>query len=315
MRWVPAGDRAAVAVWDGEADETGGPAACAARIAAARLPWVVDIVPAYDTVTVVYDPARAARAADRDGEPGVWPFVESALRRALAAGGAEASARPRVIEIPVRYGGADGPDLEACAERAGMDPDAFVSAHASARYTVAMIGFMPGFPYLSGLPERLAQPRLATPRRRVPAGSVGIAGVQTGVYPFDSPGGWQIIGRTDLRLFDPGAAEPSLLRAGDIVRFVPVAGDGRNGGDKAGGSQGCGGVQGEGKGGWFEAGVPGEGGRPVAGDGRNGGDKAGGSQGCGGVPDKGEGGWSEAGVPGEGGGPDAGARKEGRGWA
>ncbi|WP_286892273.1 5-oxoprolinase subunit PxpB [Thermobacillus sp.] len=225
MRWVPAGDRAAVAEWDGgEADAEIRPAACAVRIEAARLPWVVDVVPAYDTVTVIYDPvAAAAQAPVAGGEPAVWPFVESALRRILESGEAGAEVMPRVVEIPVRYGGADGPDLQACAERAGLDPDAFIAAHASARYTVAMIGFMPGFPYLSGLPERLAQPRLAVPRRRVPAGSVGIAGGQTGVYPFDSPGGWQIIGRTDLKLFDPHAAEPSLLRAGDIVLFVPVA--------------------------------------------------------------------------------------------
>jgi inhibitor of KinA len=231
MRWVPAGDRAAVAVWEsGGADAEIGPAACAARIEAARLPWVVDVVPAYDTVTVVYDPVSVAgRAPGESGAPAVWPFVESALRRVLAGGEAGAAAKPRVVEVPVRYGGADGPDLEACAERSGLAPDAFVAAHASARYTVALIGFMPGFPYLSGLPERLAQPRLSAPRRRVPAGSVGIAGAQTGVYPFDSPGGWQIIGRTDLKLFDPHAAEPSLLRAGDIVRFVPIAGGGTPG--------------------------------------------------------------------------------------
>lgn len=233
MRWVPAGDRAAVAEWDDGADAAIGPAACAARIAAARLSWVVDIVPAYDTVTVVYDPvAAAALSPGGEREPAVWPFVESELRRALEDSDAGAAEKPRVVEIPVRYGGAEGPDLEACAERAGMAPDAFVAAHASARYTVAMIGFMPGFPYLSGLPERLAQPRHATPRRRVPAGSVGIAGAQTGVYPFDSPGGWQIIGRTDLRLFDPRSAEPSLLRAGDIVRFVPVVDGGASGGKK-----------------------------------------------------------------------------------
>lgn len=226
MRWVSAGDRAAVAVWEGGADEAPDPASCAARIAAAKLPWVVDIVPAYDTVTVVYDPAAAAEQAPMEGGgPAVWQRVEAALRRAAASGDAGAEARPRVVEIPVRYGGEYGPDLEACAARAGMDPREFIEAHASAQYTVAMIGFLPGFPYLSGLPERLAQPRLAAPRRRVPAGSVGIAGVQTGVYPFDSPGGWQIIGRTDRRLFDPHAAEPSLLRAGDIVRFVPVGND------------------------------------------------------------------------------------------
>lgn len=227
MRWVAAGDRAAVAEWDGEGADAGvNPAACAARIEAARLPWVTDVIPAYDTVTVVYDPIAAAAEAEYGGERSIWPFVESSLRRIAVEENADAARTPRTVEIPVRYGGADGPDLEACAARAGMDPESFIAAHASARYTVVMIGFMPGFPYLSGLPERLAQPRLAVPRRRVPAGSVGIAGGQTGVYPFDSPGGWQIIGRTGRKLFDPSAAEPSLLRAGDIVRFVPVPEEG-----------------------------------------------------------------------------------------
>lgn len=286
MRWVPAGDRAIVAMWEGsEAEAEFRPAACAARIEAARLPWVVDVVPAYDTVTVVYDPSAAAKAAPAAGEAAVWPYVESVLRRIVESGDADAETKPRVVEIPVRYGGADGPDLAACAKRSGLAPDAFIAAHASARYTVAMIGFMPGFPYLSGLPERLAQPRLAVPRRRVPAGSVGIAGGQTGVYPFDSPGGWQIIGRTDLKLFDPHAAEPSLLRAGDIVRFVPVA----DGGAPGEGGEPGGGAHGEGK-------APGGGARGL--DGHSGRSGAGGA--------------GEA--FGFGTGTDCGIRKEGRLW-
>ena len=107
--------------------------------------------------------------------------------------------------------------------RAGLSSEAFIAAHAGGEYTVALIGFMPGFPYMSGLDEALEQPRRSTPRARVPAGSVGIAGGQTGIYPFDSPGGWQIIGRTPLRMFNPETRPPSLLRAGDRVRFVPVA--------------------------------------------------------------------------------------------
>jgi KipI family sensor histidine kinase inhibitor len=124
------------------------------------------------------------------------------------------------VEIPVAYGGANGPDLDAVAELTGHTPDEVVAMHSGAEYLVYFLGFSPGFPYLGGLPESIAAPRLETPRRRVPAGSVAIGGQQTGVYPIASPGGWRIIGRTPLRLFDPGADPPVLLRMGDHVRFV-----------------------------------------------------------------------------------------------
>lgn len=131
----------------------------------------------------------------------------------------------RVVEIPVCYGGAYGPDLTASAARSGMSEADFVALHCSVPYQVAMIGFMPGFPYLTGMPQAISQPRRPAPRSSVPAGSVGIAGGQTGIYPLTSPGGWQLIGRTPLRLFDPTLSEPSLLRAGDTLRFVPLGMD------------------------------------------------------------------------------------------
>lgn len=127
----------------------------------------------------------------------------------------------KTVEIPVAYGGEAGPDLNFVAQHCGVSPDEIVRQHASVEYRVAFVGFMPGFAYLSGLPSELAVPRRATPRKLVPAGSVAIAGGQTGVYPLDSPGGWQLIGRTTVRLFDSGRQQPSLLETGDIVRFVP----------------------------------------------------------------------------------------------
>jgi len=135
----------------------------------------------------------------------------------------EGEADAGVIRLPVIYGGEAGPDLAACAQRCGMSPEAFIRAHASAQYEVAMIGFTPGFPYMTGLPEALAQPRHASPRLQVPPGAVGVAGAQTGIYPVRSPGGWQWIGRTPVPLFRPEADEPFLLKPGDRVAFVPTS--------------------------------------------------------------------------------------------
>jgi KipI family sensor histidine kinase inhibitor len=149
-----------------------------------------------------------------------------------AAAQAEATTRPHVgtddrdelaIVVPVRYGGDEGPDLAVVAERAGLTPADVVELHAGARYRVLFLGFAPGFGYLGGVPEAIATPRRANPRDRVPAGSVGIAGRQTAIYPRSMPGGWQLIGRTDLVLFEPDRPEPALLRPGATVRFVPVA--------------------------------------------------------------------------------------------
>ena len=128
----------------------------------------------------------------------------------------------RLVEIPTLYGGEHGPDLEFVAEQAGLSVEEAVGLHSGVDYLVYMMGFTPGFPYLGGLPERLATPRLTTPRTVIPAGSVGIAESQTGVYPLASPGGWQLIGRTPLRLFDVERDPPSLISAGDRVRFVPL---------------------------------------------------------------------------------------------
>ena len=127
-----------------------------------------------------------------------------------------------IVQIPVVYGGEEGPDLEIVAEHAGLSPQEVIELHTSVIYPVRMIGFAPGFPYLSGLPEAIHAPRKTTPRSLIPAGSVGIAGGQTGVYSISTPGGWQIIGRTTTALFLPDQQPPSLVQAGDAIQFVAV---------------------------------------------------------------------------------------------
>ena len=173
---------------------------------------IVETVPTYRSLTVHYDPL--ALSFEEVGR------VVAEAASGLAEDDQEA---PRTVEIPVWYGGAAGPDLPDVAASAGLDEQAVVDIHASGDYLVFMLGFMPGFPYLGGLPPRIATPRLDTPRTVVPAGSVGIAGHQTGIYPTESPGGWRLIGRTPVRLFDPRRSPPALLLAGDRIRFVPVS--------------------------------------------------------------------------------------------
>lgn len=189
--------------------------ATCARIDAARPRWLRDVVPAYASMAVFFDPHAATAAQVRDWLAGV-------LRDAQAAGG---GAPGRCVEIPVVYGDEYGPDLASAAEELGIAPGELARRHAGGAYTVAMIGFAPGFPYLFGLDPALSLPRLATPRLQVPAGSVAIAGGQAGIYPHEGPGGWRLLGRTPLRLFDPGRTPPGALRPGDRVRFVAIDAD------------------------------------------------------------------------------------------
>lgn len=130
--------------------------------------------------------------------------------------------KERIVSIPVLYGGEVGPDLEYVAKHHGISPEEVIQIHSKNDYLVYMIGFAPGFPYLGGLDERIATPRKKTPRLQIAAGSVGIAGNQTGVYPLETPGGWQIIGRTPRKLFLPNQSPPTLLQSGDTIRFVPI---------------------------------------------------------------------------------------------
>jgi KipI family sensor histidine kinase inhibitor len=166
-----------------------------------------DMIPADDSLLLVLRPGARVSAQ-------LWAALAAPLPGALAAMG-------RCHEIAVEYGGVAGPDLAALAERAGMDRVTYISSHAAVEYTVAFLGFQPGFPYLRGLPEVLRAPRRATPRVRVGVGSVAIGGAYCGIYPAAGPGGWQVIGRTATVLFDPAREVPALLMPGDRVRFVP----------------------------------------------------------------------------------------------
>jgi len=169
---------------------------------------VRETVPSYCALLVVYDPQCCPAATMR-----------LALERTLTQMTGSAPVEGRLVEIPVRYGGVEGPDLQDVADYHHLSPEEVITLHTTSTYRVAMLGFAPGFAYLLGLDPRLATPRLATPRTQVAPGSVGIAGNQTGVYALSTPGGWRIIGRTPLELFDPVRPEPFLLQAGDSVRF------------------------------------------------------------------------------------------------
>jgi KipI family sensor histidine kinase inhibitor len=179
----------------------------------AREPAIDAPVAAAASVLVPFDPERLDAA-------GVRRLVEDAL--GAIRDGPATPAVGSLHEVPVRYGGDDGPDLEAVAAEVGLRPSEVVELHAGTVYEVLFLGFAPGFAYLGEVHARLVVPRLATPRVRVPAGSVAIAGAMTAVYPQASPGGWRILGRTDTVMFDPGAAPPARFRPGDRVRFVPA---------------------------------------------------------------------------------------------
>ncbi len=187
--------------------------ALAAAIARRPPAGLIEAVPAYGRVALFFDGVKA----------GGLDAVRAALP--VSAGAASAEAAPavsRLLEVPVCYGGEYGPDLEEVAAQGARSAAEVIARHAGADYFVHAIGFVPGFPYLGGLPAELATPRRATPRPRVPAGAVGIGGTQTGIYPFETPGGWNLIGRTPLALFDAAREQPSFLRAGDRVKFRAI---------------------------------------------------------------------------------------------
>ena len=194
--------------------------ALAARLQAQRPPWLREIVPAYASLGLHLDPqAFDIDALDGDSDP--LAVAEAWLRGVLKELAEDITPAPsRMVEIPVRYGGVQGPDLDALARHVGLSIAQVVERHCAVEYTVAMLGFAPGFPYLLGLDPALQMPRLATPRVKVPAGSVAIGGAQTGIYPHEGPGGWRIIGHTERMLFDATCESPSLLQPGDRVRFI-----------------------------------------------------------------------------------------------
>jgi len=188
--------------------------ACAEAIQSFRLAGVRDVVPTYRSIAVYFDPLRT----DTDA---LMRRVEQAASEPPPA----SSAARAPIRIPVCYGGELGPDLGMVAAFAGMPEDEVVRVHTSTTYRVFMLGFVAGFAYLGIVDPHIAAPRHSTPRVRVPIGSVGIAGMQTGIYPAETPGGWQLIGRTPLKPFDPSRDDPFLMKAGDSVQFYPIERD------------------------------------------------------------------------------------------
>jgi inhibitor of KinA len=214
FRIVPVGDSAVTA----ELDERIDPAvnaraiALASDIQRAAVSGVRDIVPTFRGVTVYFDPLRTNAA-------------ELVDRLKTEAGRERGAPTSRTLRIPVCYGGPFGPDLDEVASWADLEGDEVIGLHSGRTYRVFMLGFTPGFAYMASVDPRIAAPRRPTPRARVPAGSVAVAGIQTGIYPAETPGGWRIIGRTPVRPFDPVATDPFLFSPGDGVQFFPIEPD------------------------------------------------------------------------------------------
>lgn len=185
------------------------------------LEGVLEVVPSFTTIAVFFDAAKLAREHRGSPYATVCHWIESRLTLPPVADIKE----PRQFVVPVCYGGEYGADLEEVARATNLTTDAVVLLHSKGTYEVRAIGFSPGFPYLAGLPDELQVPRRATPRTKVPAGSVGIGGAQTGIYSLPTPGGWNLIGRTPWALFNPAAEAPCLFRIGDHVRFDPIPAD------------------------------------------------------------------------------------------
>jgi inhibitor of KinA len=212
FRIVPAGDSAFLVEFEERIDAAvnASTVALAESLRVAAVPGVRDIVPTFRSVAVYFDPLKTETGR-------LVKLIESS-----AGTGSVIPAAAAPIRVPVCYGGEFGPDLADVAAFAGIEPLEVVALHASRPYRVFMLGFLPGFAYMGAVDPRIAAPRRTSPRVRVPAGSVGIAGAQTGIYPADSPGGWQIIGRTPLKPFDLERAAPCLFAAGDAVQFYPI---------------------------------------------------------------------------------------------
>ena len=215
MHYAPLGDHAVlITLGDGISEAINRSVReASARIAAARIAGVTDIVPAFASVAVHYDPGPGRMQSE----------IVTELRMVLASQAPWDLPAPRLVQIPVCYGGELGPDLEELAAAHDLTPSDVISLHSGAEYLVYMVGFMPGFAYLGGLPPELATPRRSSPRTNVPAGAVGIGGQQTGIYPLESPGGWNLIGRTPVAMFDIRREDPTLLASGDRVRFCQIS--------------------------------------------------------------------------------------------
>ena len=207
------GDRAVTVVFEQKISPEVNADVCGftARFSEHNMSGIIEIVPTYSAVTNHFDPMVL------DAE-----MLVDSIEKILDGRGGEAQAEGETVVIPVVYGGEYGPDIDNVCQHTGLSREEVIARHSGREYLIYMLGFTPGFPYMGGMDETIATPRLKTPRTAIPAGSVGIAGAQTGVYPIRSPGGWQLIGRTPLKLFDMDRADPFLLRAGQKVVFRPI---------------------------------------------------------------------------------------------
>ena len=211
--FLPVGDCALTVEFGNEISEelNGKVRSLSLALKEANIPGILEWVPTYRSLMVCYDPSRVS-----------FRSLTHHLSRLIKRAGMEKQAGKRVWEIPVCYGGEYGEDLSFVASHAGIAPEEVVGLHANREYRIYMLGFLPGFAYLGGLDKRIHTPRLKTPRTRIPPGSVGIGGEQTGIYPIASPGGWQLIGRTPLKPYDPNRTLPILFEAGDYLKFVSI---------------------------------------------------------------------------------------------
>lgn len=212
-RILPCGDAALTVVLGDEISEETGGRVCAlvSALTKARTRGIVDIIPAFCSLTICYRPSDIS-----------YEKLCRYIRRAMNQARQNVISMRRIHRIPVCYGGEFGPDLSDVASMAGISEKEVVIRHSTRDYLIYMLGFLPGFPYLGGLDMSIAAPRLDSPRQVIPCGSVGIGGSQTGIYPMESPGGWRLIGRTPLRLYDPSRMPPVLYTAGDYIRFEPI---------------------------------------------------------------------------------------------
>lgn len=216
MRIMPEGDRALVVDFGEYIDEAVNDAvnALAGKIRKHNIEGVEEMIPTFRSLLILFDPKRTSMKTLREG-----------IEKLDLASSAEEKKEKRILRIPCCYGGKYGEDLLDMEKVTGLSREEIVKIHSGTDYRVYMLGFLPGFAYLGGLDERIAAPRLKTPRLSIPAGSVAIGGNQTGVYPIASPGGWRIIGSTPIEFYNPNREEPILCRAGDYIRFVPIGED------------------------------------------------------------------------------------------
>jgi len=213
MKILPCGDAAVTVEFGSEISPEIGAMVRAFRnnVESSRIKGIIELIPTFRSVTVCYDPCVIK-----------YSNLVKKLTKLAPTGNEGASSGGRIFVIPVCYDGNFGCDLDSVAELTGLDREEIIKRHTAPDYQIYMLGFLPGFPYLGGLDKTIAAPRLESPRKEIPAGAVGIGGEQTGIYPLVSPGGWRLIGRTPVKVYDPNRSEPVLYAAGDYIRFKRI---------------------------------------------------------------------------------------------